>query len=567
MKEEKIILDREYVFDGSKVIISKTDLKGKITFVSPDFVEISGYTAEELIGKPHNIVRHPDMPKWAFQDLWDTIKRGEHWRGIVKNLRKNGEYYWVDSTVIPVRRDGKITEYMSIRRKARKKDIEEAIKLYKKIKAGYVPKQSFIKKTGMRTKLFAFGLLFNVLLFINFFGIWFQNVSKEFLMYVMSFIILISLIYGIYIWNVVRSLLDASEKIQTQLHSFALGNFQTTIPEDYEFKNLEMSRIYNSLKIAMQGVWGILLQLRSKSEEVLDFSETLHLQNKELSHSTQEFSTSTQEELASMEEVSASIEEVHSSTVNFANEISAINHYTDNLFKKLTEIVQSLNILENSNLEIQKKLNQHEDQTEKALEAMKTILDFSRKIEKIILIIKDIANKTNLLSLNASIEAERAGEHGKGFAVVAQEISKLADETSQSVKEIKELIVGTSKVVSKGESQIDNIFTEMKGIIQKTEKSLKISKEISDEIRSFLNSSQELQRKYNETSHYVKVIQYAIHEEKEAISIITRNTEKLSHETETLVRTIEKLNQLSKALKDNSEYAKSLVDHFDLKNI
>lgn len=567
MKDQKVILDREYFFDDSKVIISKTDLKGRITFVSPDFAEISGYTKDELLGKPHNIVRHPDMPKWAFKDLWDTIQRGEPWQGIVKNLRKNGEYYWVDATVIPVRKEGQIVEYMSIRRKPRKKDVERAKKLYNEIKSGYIPKQSLIKKTGLRRKLFTFGALFNTLLILNLVGIWFQNFSKDFLLYINSFTILISLVYGIYIWNLVRSLLDASEKIQEQLSSFSLGNFQFTVPEDYEFKNTEMSKIYRSLKTAMQAIWGILLQIKSKSLEVFGFSEIVHLENTKLNRLTQDFATSAQEKLANLEQISASIEEIHSSTFNFSKDVDEIHSYTDKFFTKLESITRQLNTLENANLEIQRKLAHHEGETENALQSMRMILDFSRKIEKIILIIKDIANKTNLLSLNASIEAERAGEHGKGFAVVAREVSKLAEETNRSVKDIKELITGTSNTVSKGEKQISSIFSEMKEIIQKIEKSIQTNQEISEEIKSFLNSGKELKKKYSEIAHYIKVIEYAILEEKEAIQFVTKSTEQLSADTENLVHTMEEFNKLSQNLKDNSEYVKSLVDHFNLRNI
>lgn len=569
MKQERIILDREYVFDDSKVIISKTDLKGRITFVSPDFAEISGYSEKELLGKPHNTVRHPDMPKLVFKELWDTIQRGEPWQGIIKNLRKNGEYYWVAATVIPIRKNGQIIEYMSIRKRPRKKDIEKAQKLYKKLLDGLQPSRAheFVQKISSSKKFFILGLVFYPLLLINFFEIWLQNFSRDVLICINSITIGVSLLYSFFTWKLFNELLVSSKKIQEQLTSFSLGNFEFTISEDFEFESIEMKKIYNSLQIAMQGTWGILLQLKSKSKEVWDFSETVLAQSKRISHLSQEFSASTQEKLASMEQISASINEIHSSTVNFSKEINEIHTYNNNLFTKLTEIVHNLNALQTAHLEIQKQLGKHESETEKALQSMKTILDFSRKIEKIVIIIKDIANKTNLLSLNASIEAERAGEHGKGFAVVAQEISKLADQTTQSVKEIKELIAGTSNIVSTGEKQISMIFFEMQEIIQRSEKSILVNKKISEELRGFLNSGKELQKKYDEIANYTKVIQYALQEEKEGIASMAASTEKLSNETETLVHTMEELNQLAQALKDNSEYVKSLIDHFNLKNI
>jgi PAS domain S-box-containing protein len=98
-----------------KSIVSKTDLKGRIQYVNPYFLEISGFTEEELIGSPHNIVRHPDMPSEAFEDMWRVLKSGLPWTGMVKNRCKNGDYYWVVANVTPVVERGQVTGYMSVR--------------------------------------------------------------------------------------------------------------------------------------------------------------------------------------------------------------------------------------------------------------------------------------------------------------------------------------------------------------------------------------------------------------------------------------------------------------------
>jgi len=98
-----------------ELIISRTNLTGVITYVNETFAMISGYEATELIGQPHNIVRHPDMPKSVFKDLWETLKRGESWQGIVKNRRKDDGYYWVHADVSGVYKDGKLVEYKSLR--------------------------------------------------------------------------------------------------------------------------------------------------------------------------------------------------------------------------------------------------------------------------------------------------------------------------------------------------------------------------------------------------------------------------------------------------------------------
>ena len=108
----------------NELIISRTDLNGVITHANETFAKISGYEVDELIGKPHNIVRHPDMPKSVFKDLWETIQRGESWEGFVKNKRKDNGYYWVYANISGVYKDGKLVEYKSLR-----SPIDEATKI------------------------------------------------------------------------------------------------------------------------------------------------------------------------------------------------------------------------------------------------------------------------------------------------------------------------------------------------------------------------------------------------------------------------------------------------------
>ncbi len=116
------------------MIVSETDAKGNIIFANSDFCDIAGYTIEELIGKPYNIVRHKNMPKAAFEDLWKTVQDGKIWNGIVKNKTKNGGYYWVNATAYPSKNEKGELRYISVRIKPTDKEIEDAINLYKTLK-------------------------------------------------------------------------------------------------------------------------------------------------------------------------------------------------------------------------------------------------------------------------------------------------------------------------------------------------------------------------------------------------------------------------------------------------
>lgn len=128
------VVDREVPFPDGRLIVSRTDPSGVITHVNESFVAMSGYTAEELVGQPHYILRHPDMPAAAFADLWATVARGQKWTGYVKNLRKDGAYYWVFASVVPNVRDGRIVGYTSVRRKPSRARVAEAAASYEALR-------------------------------------------------------------------------------------------------------------------------------------------------------------------------------------------------------------------------------------------------------------------------------------------------------------------------------------------------------------------------------------------------------------------------------------------------
>ncbi len=180
MKINHPVTNHEVHMREGGVIVSKTDLKGAITYVNQDFLDISGYSEVELMGKNHNIVRHPDMPPIAFQDLWDTMKRGDPWTGVVKNRCKSGDHYWVEAHVTPVFNNGQITEYMSVRKIPTRDQVESAGALYQQINAGEVSLEvKGLKKYAQAVNQFfniqnrlisAFAVLAMIILFQGWYG-------------------------------------------------------------------------------------------------------------------------------------------------------------------------------------------------------------------------------------------------------------------------------------------------------------------------------------------------------------------------------------------------------------
>ena len=127
-------MSKEIVLNDYTFLVSETDEKGNIIFANDDFCKVAGYHIDELIGQPHNIIRHKDMPKVAFKDLWETVKKGNIWTGYVKNSTKSGGYYWVFATVYPFESCDGSRGYLSCRRKASTEEIDAAVKLYRTMK-------------------------------------------------------------------------------------------------------------------------------------------------------------------------------------------------------------------------------------------------------------------------------------------------------------------------------------------------------------------------------------------------------------------------------------------------
>ncbi|WP_457561652.1 PAS domain-containing protein [Caminibacter pacificus] len=135
---KRYIIDEEVRFEDvnptNRPVVSRTDIHGNILYVNSVFANMCGYKKEEMLGRPHRIIRHPDMPKKVFEEMWETIKAGKEWQGFVKNLRKDGRYYWVDAHISPVKKNGKIVGYISVRRAVNDDIKREMERMYAEMK-------------------------------------------------------------------------------------------------------------------------------------------------------------------------------------------------------------------------------------------------------------------------------------------------------------------------------------------------------------------------------------------------------------------------------------------------
>lgn len=135
MRENLPVMDQEFDYPADELLMSTTDSQGRITHCNAAFERVSGYTMQELMGQPHNLVRHPDMPPEAFKDMWSTIGHGRSWKGLVKNRRKDGSFYWVVAHVTPIVHQGRPVGYMSVRAKPTRAQVQSAEALYAQLHA------------------------------------------------------------------------------------------------------------------------------------------------------------------------------------------------------------------------------------------------------------------------------------------------------------------------------------------------------------------------------------------------------------------------------------------------
>ncbi|OXH86715.1 hypothetical protein CA831_23190, partial [Burkholderia multivorans] len=153
MRNNQPVTQQEFDFPDDATLMSTTDADSVITYANTAFAQVSGFSNDELVGQPHNVVRHPDMPRDAFADMWATLRRGEPWTALVKNRRKNGDHYWVRANAVPMMRDGVPVGYMSVRTKPPRDEIDGAEALYRAIREGKAGRRRFHKGLVIRTGL------------------------------------------------------------------------------------------------------------------------------------------------------------------------------------------------------------------------------------------------------------------------------------------------------------------------------------------------------------------------------------------------------------------------------
>ena len=412
MKNNIPITNIEQKFDD-KTLVSVTNLKGVIIYGNHDFVDISGFSTDELLDENHNIVRHPDMPAAAFEDMWNTLKRNEPWMGIVKNRCKNGDYYWVEAFVEPIIENGKTTGYVSTRVKPEKKSKDRAEQIYRRIRAGKNAVFSIFKPqiSGKITGYFAClqFLLFGVLYYFGEIGIPAAVIA------ILVNTVLLYCFCEIALQPLKRSAQDSRQIVNNSMmqqvfigSSDDVGQLQLTI-------KMLQSRIRTIVRRLELSTTRLGQQVKDTAGMVEKTGSALNQQQTDI----EQVQTSTQTMMAAASEIANSA----------AKAAEASNIANGKVTNGALKVTTAIGIIDSLATDI--------GASETVIQQLS---DDSENIGGVLDVIKSIAQQTNLLALNAAIEAARAGEQGRGFAVVADEVRTLANRSQKSAEEINNMI-------------------------------------------------------------------------------------------------------------------------------
>ncbi len=437
------------------ILMSTTDVQSHLTYANAAFIEVSGFEKDELMGHPHNVVRHPDMPSGAFADMWKTLKAGQSWTALVKNRRKNGDHYWVRANATPIKRQGLTVGYMSVRTKPTEADVATAEKLYKAFNDGSAGRRAFHKGLVIRTGWLKWMSMMQLMptawrMRMAMLGVVGISSATAMAFPGNAAVLLATLVAsgGIASWWIEQQTISPLRRILASAELVAAGQSAPTPP---------LNRV-DEIGLLARAVNQAGLNLRSLIDDVAQQVGGIQTASHEIAQGNADLSSRTEQSAASLEETAASMVQMSSTIANNSERTRA----AENLAQQASHAAES-----------------GRNEFSAVAETMSNIKDSSKRIADITALIDGIAFQTNILALNAAVEAARAGEQGRGFAVVAAEVRALAQRSAAAAKDIKSLIDDSGHKVQMGSALVEKAGATMIEIFTSVQKASKLIEEIA----------------------------------------------------------------------------------------
>ncbi|WP_200194966.1 methyl-accepting chemotaxis protein [Halorhodospira abdelmalekii] len=472
MRVNEPVTQRRVEVTPDSTILSTTDPAGKITYINEHFVRISGYQRDELLGQPHNLIRHPDMPRTAFYEMWQRLQSGHSWMGLVKNRCKNGDHYWVHAFATPILdAQGRIVEIQSVRQAPPdERAIARAEALYAQARAAepdrgelqLIPRPRRIFGIQAKTTALLAGTpLIALLLALSGAPLWLQATLL---------VLLAATSIALFQW--LWQPLDRLVKQATEMLHDPLAEQIYTGRQD-EASRIELALLYTQTKIEavpkrLAGVTNHIQGVGTQSgEAIAEAYERAQRQTEE-----------TQQVATAMEEMSQSVQEVaHNASAGSATSEQARQQATHGMetVKLSADAVRGL-----------------VERVRSSSTAIDQVASETKRIGAALDLIQEITEQTNLLALNAAIEAARAGHVGRGFAVVAEEVRVLADRTSSSTKEIKAIIDSLQESTTLAVSRMQESGERAEETLQLADEARRSLDQINTAVRSMHDMSAQI---------------------------------------------------------------------------
>jgi aerotaxis receptor len=458
MRTNLPVTQSAYDFPGSETLLSTTDTTSRITYANSAFIRTSGFELDELMGQPHNMVRHPDMPPEAFADMWACLKAGYSWTALVKNRRKNGDHYWVRANAAPMVRNGSLTGYLSVRTKPSSAEVQGAEALYKSFREGRSSGLAFhrglIVRTGLMRWLSAPQLLPvawrvripMLLLAASWLGLWAFTGHGESVAMTTGASMLVALLLAW--WTIEAQITAPLSRVLAAAQQVASGTTAGDLNLD---RCDEIGVIARAISQSGLNLQALMADVKEQVTGVQVASKEIAAANMDLSNRTEQTASNLEQTAAAMEQQTATVRQ-NSDT---AQQASHLAHTTTEVAEKGGQAMGNV------------------------VTTMGLISESSHKIADIISVIDGIAFQTNILALNAAVEAARAGEQGRGFAVVASEVRSLAGRSAAAAKEIKGLIDDSVGKVAGGSQLVADAGQTMLEVVNQVEQVNQLISEIT----------------------------------------------------------------------------------------